>query len=321
MCSDEISSSLFNRLFTFFADNMATIIHHTTCVCCGSTAINKVIECKDYTVSGEFFEVWHCQSCTFRFTQNIPAEDEIGDYYASADYVSHSDTKEGLINRLYHIVRNHTLTTKKKLINKVTGLDKGKLLDIGAGTGAFSATMNQAGWQITGLEPDSKARDKASELYSLQLQELDQLKVLENGTFDAITLWHVLEHVHELHHYLETFHKILKANGRLVIAVPNYTSYDAQVYGQSWAAYDVPRHLYHFSPQGMEVLLNNQGFILDETKPMWFDSFYVSLLSERYKHDGQQRLLPAVITGLLSNLKALFNNRKCSSVIYIIKKK
>ena len=299
---------------------MASAINYDRCLCCGSAAINKVFECKDYTVSNKYFEIWKCNACTFRFTQMVPAEAAIGAYYQSSDYVSHSDTKKGLVNRLYHYVRNFTLTTKLNLIEKVTNVKNGILLDVGAGTGAFAFTMQQAGWNVTGLEPDEIARANALKNHQLQLEELSKLDSLSPDTFDAITLWHVLEHVHDLQGYLENFLKILKPAGRLVIAVPNHTSYDANFYKQYWAAYDVPRHLYHFSPKSMQILLEQKGFVIESFKPMWFDSFYVSMLSEKYRY-GKDQLMSAVWIGLLSNIKALFNTKRCSSVIYVIKKK
>lgn len=299
---------------------MASKINYDHCLCCGSAAVNKVFECKDYTVSSEYFEIWQCSSCTFMFTQNVPDVSAIGVYYQSAEYVSHSDTKKGLVNRLYHSVRSYTLNAKLKLIKEITGLKQGVLLDIGAGTGAFASAMQRAGWNVTGLEPDETARVNALKNYKLQLEELHNLDNLHNETFDAITLWHVLEHVHDLHRYLEKFFQILKPAGRLVIAVPNYTSYDSNVYKQYWAAYDVPRHLYHFSPKSMQVLLEQKGFVVETIKPMWFDSFYVSMLSERYRY-GKDNLISAICVGLLSNIKALFNTKRCSSVMYILRKK
>ncbi|CAA9509448.1 MAG: SAM-dependent methyltransferases [uncultured Segetibacter sp.] len=299
---------------------MDSKINYDHCLCCGSAAISKVFDCIDYTVSNEYFEIWKCNTCTFRFTQNAPGEANISTYYQSAEYISHSNTKHGLVNRLYHYVRSFTLTTKLNLIEEVTGLKHGVLLDVGAGTGAFAFTMQQAGWNVTGLEPDETARTNGFNNYELQLEELSNLHHLPDDTFDAITLWHVLEHVHDLHGYLEKFLKILKPVGRLVIAVPNFTSYDANIYRQYWAAYDVPRHLYHFSPKSIKILLEKKGFAVEAFKPMWFDSFYVSMLSEKYRH-GKNSFINAVWVGLLSNIKALFNTQRCSSVIYVVRKK
>jgi SAM-dependent methyltransferase len=299
---------------------MAFIINYDHCLCCGSAAISKVLTCTDYTVSHEQFDVWKCSACTFRFTQNVPTEAYIGSYYQSSDYVSHSDSKKGIINRLYHIVRSFTLKGKQKLVQKATGVHEGVLLDIGAGTGAFANAMQKAGWDVTGLEPDKIARDNAITNYQLHLSESEELNNLTGETFDAITMWHVLEHVHDLEGYLEKFFDILRPEGRLIVAVPNYTSYDATIYKKYWAAYDVPRHLYHFSPKSMEVLIERKGFLLEAIKPMWFDSFYVSMLSEKYKN-GKNNLVKAVWNGLVSNIKASRDATKCSSLIYIIKKK
>ena len=294
-------------------------IHYTACPVCNSISIHPVLDIQDYTVSQEVFEVWHCNDCSFRFTQNIPAVSNIGPYYQSSNYVSHSDTQEGLIHRIYHLVRIHTLKVKRKLIQHATGLKKGVLLDVGAGTGAFSKTMQDAGWNVTGLEPDDTARRNALEKNGLNLLDPNNLYQLADNSFDAITMWHVLEHVHDLHGYLNKYYSILRKNGRLIIAVPNYTSYDARVYQQYWAAYDVPRHLYHFSPESMSKFAASKGFKINAVKPMWFDSVYVSMLSEQYK-TGKQQYISAVWVGLISNLKAIFNNKKCSSVIYILEK-
>jgi 2-polyprenyl-3-methyl-5-hydroxy-6-metoxy-1,4-benzoquinol methylase len=273
---------------------------------------------KDFTVSGEVFEIWHCAACTARFTQKAPSTGEIGKYYKAEAYVSHTDTKKGLVNRLYHMVRNHTLHAKRQLIGKAAGLKTGALLDVGAGTGAFLATMQQAGWVVTGLEPDETARNNARSLHNIELHSPDKLFSLPPNSFDAITLWHVLEHVHDLHRYMDAFNTLLKAAGVLIIAVPNYTSHDAAIYKENWAAYDVPRHLYHFSPQSMLALAQRHGFGIAAYKPMWFDSFYVCMLSEQYK-TGRSGLMKAVWNGLVSNMKALGDVRRCSSVVYVMR--
>ena len=294
------------------------MIVYSSCPCCNSGKIAIALSAKDHTVSGETFQVWHCGNCTARFTQNVPDQAQINKYYKSEAYISHSDTQKGLINRMYHMVRKRTLAGKKKLVQKYTGLSAGKLLDIGAGTGAFLHTMNRSGWEVTGFEPDDTARENAKRLFGIRLQVPDELFQLAPQSFDAITLWHVLEHVHDLHLYMDQFKKLLKPSGVLIVAVPNYTSYDANVYRENWAAYDVPRHLYHFSPASVTQLLLQHGLQLHAIKPMWFDSFYVSMLSEKIK-TGKNNLVSAAWTGYVSNWKAFFNPEKCSSIIYIIK--
>ncbi len=295
------------------------MIHYSSCPICNSKDIQEQLTAKDYTVSQEKFAVWHCNTCTGRFTQDVPAQDDIGAFYASENYISHSDTKKGIINSLYHLVRKRTLGAKRRLVINESGTVKGTILDIGCGTGAFLQTMKEADWNITGLEPDMVARNKAAELYNINPQEPGKLFELPAGTFNAITMWHVLEHVHELHAYIKQIEGLLVANGKLFIAVPNYTSKDADIYKEYWAAYDVPRHLYHFSPQSMEKLLSQHGLKLAAIKPMWFDSFYVSMLSEEYKN-GKGNIIKAVFNGFISNLKAWGNIKKCSSVIYVVLK-
>ncbi|MFN2458202.1 MAG: class I SAM-dependent methyltransferase [Chitinophagaceae bacterium] len=298
---------------------MSAKVHYTECPVCKSKKINPLFTAKDNIVSNEDFVIWQCSDCTVRFTQDVPDEQEIRAYYQSSDYISHSNTSKGFVNKLYLAVRKYTLKQKAKLITKYTDLSNGNILDMGCGVGAFLNAMNRVGWKPTGLEPDADARKLAKELFNLNVKGTDALPELPQNYFDAITLWHVLEHVHQLHNYLEHLKLLLKPNGKLFIAVPNYTSMDADVYRLHWAAYDVPRHLYHFTPKGMSALLQQHGLKLVAKKPMWFDSFYISLLSSKNKN-GKTRMLSAFVTGLRSNIIAAYNKDRCSSLIYIIAK-
>lgn len=297
---------------------MGTIIRDA-CPVCGAPGVVKKLDVKDFTVSQQLFEICECPACTVRFTQGVPDLASIAAFYQSDAYISHSNTQTGIINKLYHFVRTTTLQRKLHLMEKTTGIQKGSLLDIGAGTGAFVHTAQLAGWHTTGLEPDAVTRQRAADIYGVSLQNTATLFQLPAESFDAITLWHVLEHVHELHAYIEQVKILLKKNGRALIAVPNYTSHDASVYKQYWAAYDVPRHLYHFSPAAIKKLMEQHGLRLLAVKPMWYDSFYISMLSEQYKN-GRGNLVKAVWTGLVSNSMAFFNTNRCSSLIYIIGK-
>jgi SAM-dependent methyltransferase len=202
-------------------------------------------------------------------------------------------------------------------VESIAAKKPGKLLDVGSGTGAFLDEMKRHAWEITGLEPDKDARNIAKNLYGLELNDISLLSGLPVSGFDLITLWHVLEHVHDLRDTMAQLFRLLATGGRIVIAVPNYTSFDAKKYRQYWAAYDVPRHLYHFSPQAMDRLVAKQGGRVLAYRPMWFDSFYVSLLSSKYKN-GSTNWPGSVWTGLQSNMAALRDVKKCSSVIYII---
>ena len=295
------------------------MIHYTLCPICASNAIAYSFAATDHTVSKKTFEVWKCVNCTGLFTQDVPGQEEIGAYYQSNDYISHSDAEGGIINNLYHRVRSFTLGQKKSLLENETGIAAGSVLDVGCGTGAFLHKMRSGGWQAIGLEPDAGAREKARQLYQMQVFPSEELFALPPDSIDAITLWHVLEHVHELHRYVAQIKNLLKPYGRLFIAVPNHTSADAGKYQAGWAAFDVPRHLYHFSPYSMNILLNQHGLQIKKIKPMWFDSFYVSMLSEQNAGEGGN-LFNAVLTGLKSNFQAVSNKEKASSLIYIIGK-
>jgi SAM-dependent methyltransferase len=298
---------------------MNDLIHYSQCPVCESADIKNVLSVKDYTVSGETFQIMECNSCTLRFTQDVPAAASIAPYYKAEDYISHTNTSKGLVNRVYQFVRKRTMVRKRKLVEKCTGIKKGNFLDVGSGTGTFVNEMKQNGWQVTGIEPDGDARKVASQQYNIELSDADEFYRLSPGSFDAITLWHVLEHVHDLYAYIQQLKTILNKKGKLLIAVPNYTSLDGKIYKEYWAAYDVPRHLYHFSPASLKLLMEKNDLNVVQYKPMWYDSFYISLLSSKYKK-GSTNWAAAFWNGLRSNLEAMSNVKKCSSVIYIIEK-
>lgn len=283
------------------------------CPICKGSDFVPFLTCKDYTVSQEGFSIVSCKACNFKFTNPRPSDSEIGKYYKSEDYVSHSDTKKGLINRLYYMVRSRTLKQKLGLISKY--VSRGTILDYGCGTGMFLKTCATAGWKSFGFEPDADAK-KLAEAKGLSVAT--SKGSLVGNKYDIITLWHVLEHVTDLDETLQFFYKTISDTGRLIIAVPNYTSADAKYYKEFWAGYDVPRHIYHFEIKTISQLLANHGFSLEATKPMKFDSYYVSMLSEKYK-TGRTNYIAAFLNGLKSN-SAAKDPSQYSSVIYIFKK-
>lgn len=288
------------------------------CLVCGSNQFEPFLDCKDYTVSQENFKIVSCQSCGFKFTNPRPDNSVLGNYYKAESYVSHTNSKKGIVNKLYHLVRNYTLKKKIALISSY--VSRGTILDYGCGTGMFLGQCKNAGWETFGMEPDVDARQIASEQnLNLFADKITLETHVAEKQFDAITLWHVLEHVTDMQETLGFFKYKLKQNGILIIAVPNHVSHDAQHYKEHWAAYDVPRHLHHFEQKSMKQLLDNAGFNLIETKPMMFDSFYVSMLSEKYK-TGTVNLVSAFMSGLKSNLKAK-DTSSYSSTIYIFKHK
>ena len=290
------------------------------CPICNKEDIASLLHTKDYSLTGEDFQIIQCSNCTLEYTDPAPSKEAIAPYYNFPSYISHTDTKEGLVNKMYHKVRNHTLTQKTNWVQSLFTGHKGHLLEVGAGTGAFADYMSKKGWKVTALEPDASSRQKALDNYNLNILPIEELFHLESAKYEVITLWHVLEHVHDLNAYMKTFHGLLKPNGRLIIAVPNYTSYDAGYYKKYWAAYDVPRHLYHFSPLSMHYLAKKHKMSIVQKLPMWFDSFYVSLLSEKYKQSGVIGMMRAFFVGCISNLTALSNVDRGSSMIYEIKK-
>ncbi len=293
--------------------NMLTI---EKCLVCGSNQFEPFLVCKDHTVSKDNFNIVSCKMCGFKYTNPRPTDSVLGDYYKAEEYVSHTNTKKGIVNKLYHIVRNHTLNKKIRLVSSY--VSRGTILDYGCGTGMFLAACKEAGWNTIGMEPDDSARKIASDQdLSVYSNKENVTTFIKDRQVDAITLWHVLEHVIDMPETLAFFKAKLKKDGVLIIAVPNHVSYDAQYYKEFWAAYDVPRHLHHFELTSMKSLLENNGFKLVETKPMKFDSFYVSMLSEKCK-TGSVNLVKAFWIGLMSNSKAK-DSSSYSSTIYVFK--
>lgn len=267
---------------------------------------------RDYSVSKEIFELHHNPEYDILITFPKPSLEKLPSYYESDDYISHTDGKRSLFERAYHFIKGIALKNKLKLINEQS--PKGKLLDIGAGTGDFLVVAQNDGWQITGIEPSAKAKAIA---INKGVTFAEKLSELESHSFDIITMWHVLEHVPNLEEHIDELKRLIKPTGTIIIAVPNFKSFDADFYGKYWAAFDVPRHIWHFSKTAIEKLFAEKGMKLVKVLPMKFDSFYVSLLSEKYK-SGKMNFIRAFFVGWKSNLSAK-KTKEYSSQIYIIK--
>jgi len=272
---------------------------------------------KDYSVSGEKFELIYNSELELLETTPKPSLEKLPSYYESEDYISHTDSKRSLTDKLYQFVKSYALKSKLKLINSFQTEER-NLLDVGCGTGEFLLTCKINGWNAVGVEPNKKARALTEE--KIETETIySELNEIDSNQFDVITLWHVLEHVPDLTQYISKLESLLKPNGVLLIAVPNYKSFDATYYKNFWAAYDVPRHLWHFSKTSIKLLFSKSNFLLKKVVPMYFDSFYVSLLSEKYK-TGSSNFVKAFFIGLRSNLKAM-KTKEYSSLIYILKKR
>lgn len=276
------------------------------------TKENKYIDVKDFSVSGESFSLLLDSELQLLKTTPTPTLEKLPSYYESEDYISHTDGTRTFFEKVYQIVKRNAIRKKVALLSKFN--QKGNVLDIGAGTGDFLVEAKNQGWNVTGIEPNSKAKEIA---ISKGVSFSDSLAILEDHTFDVITMWHVLEHVPDLDFQLSELKRLLKPNGTLIIAVPNFKSYDAKYYKSFWAAYDVPRHLWHFSITAIEKLFANRKMKLIKIKPMWFDSFYVALLSEKYKN-GKMNFIRGFFIGLVSNCSGIVK-KEFSSHIYIIK--
>lgn len=276
------------------------------------------LKVKDHSVSGESFQLIKNETYGFLETFPQPEEQKLSEYYKTENYISHTDSKRNLLEKAYHVVRNISLKRKLKLINSFESEEK-KILDVGCGTGDFLKVAQLNNWQVSGIEPNEQARQIANQKTNNVVFEAEQLSNFEKHSFDVISLWHVLEHLPKLHEHISILKNLLKVNGTLLIAVPNHASYDAKYYENFWAAYDVPRHLWHFNQTSISKLFESNNMEVVKTHPMKFDAYYVSLLSEKYK-SGFMNPIIGFWTGLRSNMKAK-QSTEYSSLIYVIKNK
>jgi 2-polyprenyl-3-methyl-5-hydroxy-6-metoxy-1,4-benzoquinol methylase len=292
----------------------------TTCPICDHENFKFYNKAEDYTITGETFELKQCTHCNFIITSPRPDKDSIGKYYESKNYISHSGKSTTLFDKVYLNARNITLSWKHQLIKKYFSKPT-YILDYGCGTGEFLNHMKNNGWNIAGVEPTDTARQKANQLLGNKVSK--DLETFKANSVKLITLWHVLEHIHDLNNTILKLKSLLTQDGLIIIAVPNPKSHDSQHYKNKWAGYDVPRHLWHFTQDTINALLKKNGLEVLEIKPMKLDSFYVSLLSEGYQNPNQPKLISGIkafIEGLVSNFSAK-KSREYSSLIYIAKPK
>ncbi len=290
------------------------MIHINTCPVCDGTTFAPYITTQDYSVSQESFTIKQCKSCHFLITSPRPSDDQLGRYYQSDNYISHADRPRTMVDRIYWLARQIALRTKYNLVQQTSPKT---LLDYGCGTGTFLSYCQTRGMAVTGVEPSAQAREiAAGKITPSQVHE--SITPL-TGTYDIITLWHVLEHVPELNNTITQLKKVLQSDGTLVIAVPNVTTWESTIYKTHWAAFDVPRHLWHFNKNTITQLFQRHEMTLTQIKPMRLDSFYVSLLSEKYRRPHNMvpfGMINAAKNGLISNLKAR-KTGAYSSLIYI----
>lgn len=292
----------------------------TTCPLCSSSGPSRHLTCTDHLVSSEKFDLYKCPECGFVFTFNYPDEKEIGSYYDSGEYISHDDKARGLLNLIYLQARNIMLLRKRRLVENSTGIKKGNILDIGCGTGYFAGAMKKAGWVVKGIEPNLKARDFASARFGIEILDPEEISGLPDAGFDCITMWHVMEHFHKPSDYTAQIRRLLKPGGICIAALPNCSSLDAQHYGEDWAAWDVPRHLWHFTPDTFRIFAEKEDFTVTEIKPLPLDVFYISVLSEKNRRSGMP-FIKGMIKGSVFAFRTLSGLHRSSSLIYFLKRK
>ena len=293
------------------------MIEIKNCLLCNNGDLRKIFSTKDFIVTQERFDILECLKCEIRITSPAPKKHQLNKYYESKNYRPHQKKVYLLIDYVYKIIRKYMFFKKRKLIEKNSHLKNGKLLDIGCGTGEFASFMKNSGWDVVCVDSSETARNIAMKNFSLEVLDVEKFFNLKDIKFDVITMWHSLEHVDKPIEYVKKVKSLLNDNGKFVLAIPNYKSFDSKFFGKYWAANDVPRHLYHYSKKSIKTVLNKSDLVLSNIKGLPFDAYYVSYLSSRYKKTS---FWISMLIGFISNLKAKYTNNMYSSLIYICKK-
>lgn len=287
------------------------------CPWCGSDKAQINLWLRDEFLTKEDFHICECLNCGLLYTMPRPSKDKIGAYYKSEEYYSHQENTKGFIPKVYERVKKTNLKHKYKLATN--GLNVGKLLDIGCGVGDFLHTAEMHGWKCTGVEPSEDAKAIAQKRMQGEIFSSEELENMPDGCFDLITMWHVLEHVDDLKWQVEQLRRLVKPDGRIVIALPNYKSYDGQYYKELWAAYDVPRHLNHFNKTTLAKIFKTSGLELIKMDKLKWDAYYISYMSEQYKLHSLP-LVRGIYRGWISNCRAR-RSGEWSSLVYVFEKK
>ena len=287
----------------------------TKCPFCGSENTKSYLKLKDYFLTQEDFEIVECFGCKLLFTTPRPDPSVIGNYYKSDEYLSHNEHKKGLIPWIYNRVKRINIRYKYKITSE--NFIRPRLLDFGCGIGDFLYYAQKKGCKITGCDMSEDARNIASTKLKKDVLTPEQVFALPHSSFDIITMWHVLEHIDDLKYFSEQLYKLLAKDGRLVIAVPNYMSFDALYYTDKWAAFDVPRHLNHFHKESLQHIFVNR-FILEKIYPLKWDAYYISMMSEKFVGNTNS-FINGIKIGRKSNNKAK-KTGESSSLIYVFRK-
>lgn len=295
------------------------MVHYSKCPLCGSKETGLYIQTNDFFLTGEPFSLFRCNSCGFIFTQDHPDEINTGRYYSSEEYLSHNDTAKGISGKLYRFTRSIMLRRKRRMVEKTTGMRKGAILDIGSGSGHFLCEMKRSGWEVKGIEINEKARQYSISEHNVEVIDPGLISFLPAESFNCITLWHVFEHFHDPDSYAHEILRLLKPGGVCIAALPNSNSYDSGYYRKFWAAWDVPRHLWHFTPSVFGFFAHRSGFRIKIIRSLPMDVFYISMLSEKYKKSFLY-FVAGIIKGFYFFTLSVFRKKKSSSLVYFLQK-
>ena len=250
---------------------------------------------------GTAYTLVRCVKCSLVYLNPRPVEESSGVFYESSEYTPFVSTgkQRSIMDRVYVAIREMNNRWKRRQIEALQP-ERGRLLDVGCGTGEFLQAMHAAGWQVRGVERDAKAAAYAVEQLQLDVVcgSLDTVP-LAPASFDVVTMWHVLEHLYQPHKALMQVRDVLRPGGLLVIAVPNLLSLDARYYRQNWVAFDAPRHVQHFSPKSLRSLCEMHSFAHLRTRMLPFDPFFNALMSETVIERRKGASIPGRIVSTL----------------------
>jgi SAM-dependent methyltransferase len=285
------------------------------CPICGSDSYRPFLQVADRFRPEERFRLVRCTSCGLIYLNPRPTEQAILKYYQAADYDPHSEGGHGLSGKLYRLARFLNTLLKLHWLSSFSG--PRRALDVGCGTGYFLQMLRKKGWEVAGVEPVPVAQRLAQQKGLNVVSRLDEAQ----GPFGVITLWHVLEHLHNPADTLRQLDRLLAADGWLLLSMPNPLCLDAQYFGPSWVAYDAPRHLVHYRPQDVEHLARQTGFTIFRLAMLPFDPVYNVFLSLQQSTSlSLSQIISGPSMGIRSLLDGIRHPKLASSPVYFFRK-
>jgi SAM-dependent methyltransferase len=270
------------------------------CPMCGADDGAPLVQTEDLLFPGEErFQLLSCRRCGHIYQSPRPTAESIGRYYPE-DYHPYLIAVEDEPSPLRRLDRAFGLRMRTQAVHRAAGGRPGRLLDVGCATGVFLDGMRRLGWSVQGVEPSAYAAGYARRRFGLDVYEgLLEDAALPAASFDAITMWDVLEHVHEPRPVLAELARLLRPGGVLVLSLPNPDSLEARLLGRYWLGWDLPRHLNVFPPTQLRAHLARHGMPVERIRSFTAGhAVMVMSLERRLRAAGRGPAIPRLLNTL-----------------------